>query len=98
MYQLKDGNTSRGTELKTGTYLYQPVARISAPKIQELITTLHGQSFLELCEKEILLDVGFSVARENPEFLKEEFPPMPSNRRVPVGDVFTSCNWAMRDG
>ena len=36
-------------------------------------------------------------ARENPEMLREEFPPM-INKRMPVGDVFTSCNWVMRDG
>ncbi|KAM5544081.1 hypothetical protein V8D89_002267 [Ganoderma adspersum] len=36
-------------------------------------------------------------ARENPEMLREEFPPM-EDKRVPVGDVFTSCNWVMRDG
>ena len=29
--------------------------------------------------------------------LREEFPPM-NDKRVPVGDVFTSCNWVMRDG
>ncbi|KAI1792117.1 ku70-like protein [Ganoderma leucocontextum] len=36
-------------------------------------------------------------ARENPGMLREEFPPM-NDKRVPVGDVFTSCNWVMRDG
>ncbi|TBU27758.1 ku70-like protein [Dichomitus squalens] len=36
-------------------------------------------------------------ARENPGMLREEFPPM-KDKRIPVGDVFTSCNWVMRDG
>ncbi|EJF59137.1 ku70-like protein [Dichomitus squalens LYAD-421 SS1] len=36
-------------------------------------------------------------ARENPGVLREEFPPM-KDKRIPVGDVFTSCNWVMRDG
>ena len=29
--------------------------------------------------------------------LKETFPPV-TDRRVPIGDVFTSCNWVIRDG
>lgn len=28
---------------------------------------------------------------------KETFPPV-TDRRVPIGDVFTSCNWVIRDG
>ncbi|KAI0724871.1 ku70-like protein [Fomitopsis betulina] len=37
------------------------------------------------------------AARETPDFLSEEFPPM-TDGRVPMGDVFTSCNWVIRDG
>ena len=95
--QAKDGNTSRGTELKAGTYLYQPVAQISAPKIQELITTLHGCSFYIYTWGMIYLNL-LTEARENPDFLKEELPPLPTSQRTPIGDVFTSCNWALRDG
>ena len=29
--------------------------------------------------------------------LREEYPPMDTHR-TPMGDVFTSCNWALRDG
>ncbi|KAI0077815.1 ku70-like protein [Panus rudis PR-1116 ss-1] len=36
-------------------------------------------------------------ARENPDALRENFPPV-TDTRVPMGDVFTSCNWIMRDG
>ncbi|KAI0353683.1 ku70-like protein [Trametes cingulata] len=67
-----------GADIKKGTYVYQPIATIDAPKVMELIR---------------LLD----EARENPDLLKETFPPM-TDKRVPVGDVFTSCNWVMRDG
>lgn len=38
----------------------------------------------------------YSEARDNHEWLRYEFPP--SEHRVPIGDVFTSCNWAIRDG
>ena len=37
------------------------------------------------------------AAREDPNFLHEEFPPM-TDGRVPMGDVFNSCNWVIRDG
>ncbi|KAI0636286.1 ku70-like protein [Trametes polyzona] len=67
-----------GTDIKKGTYIYQPIATIDAPKVMELVQ---------------LLD----EARENPETLRETFPPM-EGKRIPVGDVFTSCNWVMRDG
>ncbi|RDX46256.1 ku70-like protein [Lentinus brumalis] len=67
-----------GADLKKGTYVYQPIATVNAPKVMELMQ---------------LLD----EAREKPEKLAETFPPM-TDRRVAVGDVFTSCNWAIRDG
>lgn len=34
--------------------------------------------------------------RENPSKLQEAYPPTSSP--VALGDVFTSCNWVMRDG
>ncbi|KAG5352384.1 hypothetical protein C0989_002575 [Termitomyces sp. Mn162] len=36
-------------------------------------------------------------AREDPETLRKAFPPL-QGKRVPMGDVFTSCNWVLRDG
>ncbi|KAJ7462125.1 SPOC like C-terminal domain-containing protein [Mycena latifolia] len=36
--------------------------------------------------------------REDSEELKNNFPPMPDGKRVATGDVFTSCNWVLRDG
>ncbi|KAG6820162.1 hypothetical protein H0H93_004599 [Arthromyces matolae] len=35
--------------------------------------------------------------REDPEALRKAFPPL-KDRRVAMGDVFTSCNWVLRDG
>ncbi|KDR78542.1 hypothetical protein GALMADRAFT_243950 [Galerina marginata CBS 339.88] len=37
------------------------------------------------------------AAREDPDELRKTFPPV-MNGRVPMGDVFTSCNWVLRDG
>ncbi|KAJ7639391.1 SPOC like C-terminal domain-containing protein [Roridomyces roridus] len=36
--------------------------------------------------------------REDPHELESNFPPMTDGKRVPMGDVFTSCNWVIRDG
>ncbi|KAG6901967.1 hypothetical protein C0995_006196 [Termitomyces sp. Mi166 len=36
-------------------------------------------------------------AREDSEALRKAFPPL-QGKRVPMGDVFTSCNWVLRDG
>ncbi|KAI6043106.1 SPOC like C-terminal domain-containing protein [Pisolithus marmoratus] len=35
-------------------------------------------------------------AREDPEHLEKTFPPL-SGTKMPMGDVFTSCNWVLRD-
>ncbi|GLB44737.1 putative ku DNA-binding complex Ku70 subunit [Lyophyllum shimeji] len=37
------------------------------------------------------------AAREDPNELRRAFPPL-QDKRVPMGDVFTSCNWVIRDG
>ncbi|KZP10481.1 Ku DNA-binding complex, Ku70 subunit [Athelia psychrophila] len=37
------------------------------------------------------------AAREDPTLLAREFPPLAEGTRVPMGDVFTSCNWVLRD-
>ncbi|KIM74877.1 hypothetical protein PILCRDRAFT_800357 [Piloderma croceum F 1598] len=37
------------------------------------------------------------AAREDPTLLSKEFPPLPVGKKVPMGDVFTSCNWVLRD-
>ncbi|KAF9477739.1 Ku DNA-binding complex, Ku70 subunit [Pholiota conissans] len=71
-------NRNQGSEIKRNTFLYQPIAPLSAPTIQELIR---------------LLDAALEDQRE----LRTEFPPL-TEGRVPMGDVFTSCNWVLRDG
>ncbi|KAF8214122.1 SPOC like C-terminal domain-containing protein [Mycena galopus ATCC 62051] len=78
---IRKAETSRnqGSEIKRNCYVYQPIAPLSAPKIQELIQ---------------LLD----AFREDPEELKTQFPPLADGKRVAMGDVFTSCNWVLRDG
>ncbi|KAH9481902.1 ATP-dependent DNA helicase II subunit 1 [Psilocybe cubensis] len=38
-----------------------------------------------------------NAAREDLDELRKEFPPLTTGR-VPMGDVFTSCNWVIRDG
>ncbi|TEB31595.1 Ku DNA-binding complex, Ku70 subunit [Coprinellus micaceus] len=65
------------SEIKQGTYLYQSISLLSAPKVQEIIRLLED-------------------TRENPSELESQFPP--TEKRVPMGDVFTSCNWILRDG
>ncbi|KAJ8592867.1 Ku DNA-binding complex, Ku70 subunit [Rhizopogon salebrosus TDB-379] len=37
------------------------------------------------------------AAREDPELLRSTFPPL-TGKKMPMGDVFTSCNWVLRDG
>ncbi|KAF7332555.1 SAP domain-containing protein [Mycena kentingensis (nom. inval.)] len=73
-------STSRtGSEIKKNCYIYQPMAPLSAPKIQEL---------------KHLLD----EFRQDSDTLASNFPPLLDGKRVPMGDVFTSCNWILRDG
>lgn len=38
-----------------------------------------------------------AAARKDPDYLRETFPPLQGSRAA-MGDVFTSCNWTMRDG
>ncbi|KAF8835667.1 Ku DNA-binding complex, Ku70 subunit [Paxillus ammoniavirescens] len=66
------------SEIKKNCFVYQPIAPVSAPIIQELIR---------------LLD----EAREDPDLLRSTFPPV-QGTKMPMGDVFTSCNWVIRDG
>ncbi|KZT27230.1 SPOC domain-like protein [Neolentinus lepideus HHB14362 ss-1] len=59
--------------------------------VYQPIEQISAPKVLELMQ---LLD----AARDDPEFLRTEFPPLSGNKRVPMGDVFTSCNWVLRDG
>lgn len=56
----------------------------------QLIDTVNAPKIQQLIQ---LLD----AAREDPTLLRENFPPI-DGMHVPIGDVFTSCNWVMRDG
>ncbi|KIP11019.1 hypothetical protein PHLGIDRAFT_173036 [Phlebiopsis gigantea 11061_1 CR5-6] len=56
----------------------------------QAISTINSPKVQELIQ---LID----TARQEPDFLRETFPPLQGSR-VPMGDVFTSCNWIMRDG
>ncbi|KAI0926332.1 hypothetical protein AcV5_008825 [Taiwanofungus camphoratus] len=58
--------------------------------VYQPISTINAQDVQELMR---LLD----AARDKPDILREKFPPL-TETRVPMGDVFTSCNWVMRDG
>ncbi|KAI0259101.1 ku70-like protein [Gloeopeniophorella convolvens] len=73
----KRNENGTGSEIKKGTFVYQPIATIKAPTILDLTQ---------------LID----EARENPDLLRETYPP--TEKHIPVGDVFTSCNWILRDG
>ncbi|KAK1219462.1 ATP-dependent DNA helicase II subunit 1 [Marasmius sp. AFHP31] len=73
-----DAPRGQGSEIKRGTFLFQPISPLGAPMIQELMILLES-------------------AREDPEELRNTAPPM-EDKRVAMGDVFTSCNWVMRDG
>ncbi|KAF9262489.1 Ku DNA-binding complex, Ku70 subunit [Marasmius fiardii PR-910] len=73
-----DAPRGQGSEIKKGTYLFQPISPLGAPIIQELMILLES-------------------AREDPEELRRTFPPL-TEKRVAMGDVFTSCNWVIRDG
>jgi hypothetical protein len=50
---------------------------------------------VDLCQP--YTQTGMKVAREDPNELKTTFPPL-TGKRVAMGDVFTSCNWVLRDG
>jgi ATP-dependent DNA helicase 2 subunit 1 len=41
--------------------------------------------------------ISCEASREDPDELRKAFPPLTTGR-VPMGDVFTSCNWVLRDG
>ncbi|CCL99933.1 uncharacterized protein FIBRA_01958 [Fibroporia radiculosa] len=58
--------------------------------VHQPINTINAPSVQELIR---LLE----AAREDPNHLREAFPPL-TETRVPMGDVFTSCNWVIRDG
>ena len=79
--------------MKPNTFLLQPIETINAEGIQEIIHILEG-SLLSPCAAARHITV--TDARSDPEYLRTRFPPLKG--QVPLGDVFTSCNWVIRDG
>ncbi|KAG1767920.1 SPOC like C-terminal domain-containing protein [Suillus occidentalis] len=61
-----------------------------ATEIKKNSFVYHAPAIQELIQ---LLD----AAREDPDLLKSTFPPL-TGKKMPMGDVFTSCNWVLRDG
>ncbi len=51
------------------------------------LTSVYPPSYLRLQVPE---------ARDNPGLLSEDYPS--TDKHIPVGDLFTSCNWVFRDG
>ncbi|KAI0050512.1 Ku DNA-binding complex, Ku70 subunit [Auriscalpium vulgare] len=77
-------NTTRRNETGTGSEIKK------GTYAHQAISTISAPTILDLIQ---LVD----EAREKPELLTETFPPM-TDSHVPIGDVFTSCNWVLRDG
>ncbi|EIN06584.1 Ku DNA-binding complex Ku70 subunit [Punctularia strigosozonata HHB-11173 SS5] len=59
--------------------------------VYQPISTVNASSIQELIRL-------LNEARENPSYLSETFPPLPDGEKMAMGDVFTSCNWVIRDG
>jgi ATP-dependent DNA helicase 2 subunit 1 len=79
--------------MKPNTFLLQPIETINAPRIKEIVHILEGIFALSGVTTECFIVID---ARSDPRYLKGQFPP--SKEQTPLGDVFTSCNWVIRDG
>lgn len=75
--------------------MYQPMSTINAPKILDLTQLIDGPLLPFFTHSLISVSI-FLEARDNPGLLSEDYPP--TDTHIPVGDVFTSCNWVLRDG
>jgi len=82
-----------GPEMKPNTFLLQPIETINAPRIKEIIHILEGSLPLPYTATG---PKTITDARSDSEYLRTQFPP--SKEQAPLGDVFTCCNWAIRDG
>lgn len=78
-------NTTRSSEAKNHATEIKRNSFVYQP-----ITSISAPAIQELIQ---LLD----AAREDPDLLKSTFPPL-TGKKMPMGDVFTSCNWVLRDG
>ncbi len=68
---------------------------INAPKIIDLKQLINGLTAASNLST-ILFIVNILDARDNPDLLSEDYPS--TDKHIPVGDLFTSCNWVLRDG
>lgn len=68
---------------------------INAPKILDLNQLIDGLRLTPIYTT-YYLTLRFSEARDNPDLLSEDYPS--TDKHIPVGDLFTSCNWILRDG
>jgi ATP-dependent DNA helicase 2 subunit 1 len=93
--QTRRNETGSGSEIKKGTYVFQPMSVINAPKILDLNQLIDGLT-LPPNSSTILFTLIFIDARSSPGLLSEDYPP--TDKHIPVGDLFTSCNWVLRDG
>ena len=75
--------------------MYQPTTVINAPKILDLNQLINGLPVPASAHGRSLTP-RLSEAHDNPDLLSEEYPP--TDKHIPVGDLFTSCNWVLRDG
>ncbi|KAI0308968.1 Ku DNA-binding complex Ku70 subunit, partial [Amylostereum chailletii] len=76
-------NTTRRNEPGEGTELK------NGTYVYQHISTINAPQILDLTQL-------MEEARENVGLLRESYPP--TDKKMPMGDVFTSCNWVMRDG
>lgn len=89
----------QGADIKKNNFVFQSIDTVNAPKVQELMQLIDCTYPLSRNSKflgTVVLTLIAKAAREDPNLIRETFPP--SDKRVPMGDVFTSCNWIMRDG
>lgn len=82
-----------GPEIKPNTFLLQPIEIINAQRIKGIMHILEGILISPNAATGCLTMVD---ARSDPEYLRSQFPPLKG--QAPLGDVFTSCNWVIRDG
>ncbi|KAJ2934104.1 hypothetical protein H1R20_g2970, partial [Candolleomyces eurysporus] len=80
----KSDNRGYASEIKKGTYLFQPISQLSAPKVQEIIQLLDGQS-----HSTSLLDIANSDEKTPERILKSCETSFRQPRSVPQSAMFS---------
>ncbi|ETW82733.1 hypothetical protein HETIRDRAFT_157084 [Heterobasidion irregulare TC 32-1] len=97
--QIMKKKVTVGPNDSVGIMLYNTAKGITSGRVSDLkrgtfvhlpITTINAPNVLDLTR---LVD----EARTDMSVLREACPPL-DDRCIPMGDVFTSCNWVLRDG